>query len=129
MILFLCSPIGEIFRSRLRQFPSFITCCTIDWFSEWPEEALCSVASKFIHDIPEVDNNELIPGLVSICIDIHQSVTLKSKLFLAELSRHNYVTPTSYLEILNSFAKLCSLKKNEIRGQRDRTQTGLDKVF
>ena len=122
------SPIGEIFRSRLRQFPSFVTCCTIDWFSEWPEEALRSVASNFIQEIPEVENPKTIPGLVNVCVDIHQSVAKKSSQFLAELSRHNYVTPTSYLEILSTFAKMCKLKNSEIRGQRDRTKTGLDKV-
>lgn len=37
------SPLGEIFRQRLRQFPSLVTCCTLDWFSEWPEEALLGV--------------------------------------------------------------------------------------
>ena len=26
------SPIGAAFRNRLRQFPSLINCCTIDWF-------------------------------------------------------------------------------------------------
>lgn len=26
------SPIGEAFRNRLRQFPSLINCCTINWF-------------------------------------------------------------------------------------------------
>lgn len=26
------SPIGDAFRNRLRQFPSLINCCTIDWF-------------------------------------------------------------------------------------------------
>lgn len=26
------SPIGEAFRNRLRQFPSLVNCCTIDWF-------------------------------------------------------------------------------------------------
>ena len=36
-------PLGEIFRQRLRQFPSLVTCCTLDWFSEWPEEALLGV--------------------------------------------------------------------------------------
>ena len=105
-----------------------MTCCTIDWFSEWPEEALRSVANNYIQDIPEVDNTELIPGLVSICVDIHQSVAKMSDQFLAELSRHNYVTPTSYLELLSIFAKMCNLKKTEIKGQRDRTKTGLDKA-
>ena len=37
------SPLGEVFRARLRQFPSLVNCCTIDWFSEWPEEALLGV--------------------------------------------------------------------------------------
>jgi dynein heavy chain len=30
--LVLCfSPIGDAFRERLREFPSLINCCTIDW--------------------------------------------------------------------------------------------------
>jgi len=37
------SPLGEIFRARLRKFPSLVNNCTIDWFSEWPEEALLGV--------------------------------------------------------------------------------------
>jgi len=37
------SPLGEIFRARIRRFPSLVTCTTIDWFSEWPEEALLGV--------------------------------------------------------------------------------------
>jgi dynein heavy chain len=39
------SPLGEIFRSRLRKFPSLVNCCTIDWFQEWPEEALLGVGA------------------------------------------------------------------------------------
>ena len=37
------SPIGDAFSTRLRMFPSLISCCTIDWFTEWPEEALQGV--------------------------------------------------------------------------------------
>lgn len=36
------SPLGE-FRSRIRRFPSLVTCTTLDWFSEWPAEALLGV--------------------------------------------------------------------------------------
>ena len=42
------SPLGDIFRQRLLKFPSFVNCCTIDWFSNWPEEALISVGTGSI---------------------------------------------------------------------------------
>ena len=58
----------------------------------------------------------------------HQSVTKKSLQYLAELSRHNYVTPTSYLELLGMFKKVLGIKKNEIMAAKNRTKTGLDKV-
>jgi hypothetical protein len=29
------SPIGDAFRDRLRQFPSLVNCCTIDWWVRW----------------------------------------------------------------------------------------------
>ena len=45
-IVLAMSPVGEAFRSRCRQFPSLINCCTIDWYTEWPEAALTSVAEK-----------------------------------------------------------------------------------
>ena len=72
------SPIGEIFRSRLRQFPSLITCCTIDWFSEWPDEALQSVANNFLQDLTEVDS-DIVDGLVSVYFTyIHTNVSCQA---------------------------------------------------
>jgi dynein heavy chain, axonemal len=61
------SPMGEVFRARLRQFPALVNCCTIDWFSEWPADALQSVAMRFISDLPELEaSNDVIDGLVCI---------------------------------------------------------------
>ena len=75
-----CSPIGEIFRARLRQFPSLVTCCTIDWFSEWPEQALISVANTFISEMPEVDPEKTnFDGLV------RRTLVFLSKMFLGRL--------------------------------------------
>ena len=30
------SPIGDGFRSKIRNYPSLVNCCAIDWFSKWP---------------------------------------------------------------------------------------------
>lgn len=29
-------------------FPAFVNCTTIDWFSEWPNDALLEVAEKYL---------------------------------------------------------------------------------
>ncbi|XP_036594745.1 dynein heavy chain 1, axonemal [Trichosurus vulpecula] len=122
------SPLGEVFRARLRQFPSLVNCCTIDWFNEWPSEALESVASRFLKEIPELDNtNE--EGLIQVCVRIHQSVAKKCIEYLAELARHNYVTPKSYLELLNIFSALIGHKKQELKTAKNRMKSGLDKLL
>jgi hypothetical protein len=40
------SAVGEAFRERCRLFPGLVNCTTIDWFTEWPSEALYEVASR-----------------------------------------------------------------------------------
>jgi len=51
------SPVGESFRSRARKFPALVNCTVIDWFHPWPEDALLSVANKFLADI-EMSSSE-----------------------------------------------------------------------
>nr|XP_024648318.1 dynein heavy chain 1, axonemal isoform X3 [Macaca nemestrina] len=124
------SPIGEVFRARLRQFPSLVNCCTIDWFNEWPAEALKSVATMFLNEIPELESSqEEIQGLIQVCVYIHQSVSKKCIEYLAELTRHNYVTPKSYLELLHIFSILIGQKKLELKTAKNRMKSGLDKLL
>lgn len=124
------SPIGEVFRSRLRQFPALVNCCTIDWFNAWPEQALRSVASYFLHDLSELNHNDtLIEGLVTTCVNIQQSVLTKSAEFEARLGRINYVTPTSYLDLLGIFSKLLGGKRKALQDVRNRTAIGLEKLL
>lgn len=71
------SPIGDAFRERLRQFPSLVNCCTIDWFVAWPNDALEAVANKFLK---EVDVPEDMRGrLMVMCKGFHEDVRLLSE--------------------------------------------------
>ena len=45
------SPVGNAFRTRCRMFPSLVNCCTIDWFTEWPREALLGVSKSFFESV------------------------------------------------------------------------------
>jgi dynein heavy chain len=45
------SPVGNTLRVRSRKFPAITNCTSIDWFHEWPEEALISVSKRFLEDV------------------------------------------------------------------------------
>ncbi|PVD24358.1 hypothetical protein C0Q70_14839 [Pomacea canaliculata] len=125
-IMIAFSPIGDAFRNRLRQFPSLINCCTIDWFQPWPDDALERVANSFLEDADIEDNEKR--ETVHICKYFHQSVRELSEKYLRELGRHNYVTPTSYLELINSFKNLLQKKQDETMKAKRRYVVGLDKL-
>lgn len=121
------SPLGEAFRNRLRNFPSLVNCCTIDWFTNWPAEALRSVGFSILGH-SDLGLGEHESNAVEMFKKIHMSVEEKSKSFFDVLRRRNYVTPTSYLELLSSFGRLLKKKKTETAQKRDRLQIGLDKL-
>ncbi|TPX58491.1 hypothetical protein PhCBS80983_g03079 [Powellomyces hirtus] len=128
--LIICmSPIGDAFRTRLRMFPSLVNCCTIDWFSTWPEEALRSVAANSVAEINDLGSEQVIDGIVNLCVVMHESVRERCIHYKAELNRNNYVTPKSYLELLGLYRGLLDRKRNELLALRKRTATGLEKLL
>ena len=120
------SPIGSTFRERLRKFPSLKNCCTIDWFFSWPKDALTSVARKFLGDV-EMDAS-VKESVVASCGFIHESVRGLSERFKRELKRINYVTPTSYLELILSFKDKLKACRKKVEKQISRYSTGLEKL-
>ncbi|XP_028924872.1 dynein heavy chain 7, axonemal isoform X6 [Ornithorhynchus anatinus] len=120
------SPIGDAFRGRLRRFPALVNCCTIDWFQSWPDDALQAVATRFLEDIEMSEATR--DGCIEMCKSFHTSTVRLSELFHAELQRHNYVTPTSYLELISTFKVLLEKKRNEVMKMKRRYEIGLEKL-
>ncbi|EAR85626.2 dynein heavy chain (macronuclear) [Tetrahymena thermophila SB210] len=121
------SPIGDAFRTRVRMFPSLVNCCTIDWFQEWPQDALLSVANKFTQNIP-MDKN-----IKKSCIELlqyfHQSTINWSKTFFSKLRRKYYVTPTSYIEMIQSFNSLLEEKRKKLQADQFKYENGYEQII
>lgn len=121
------SPIGDAFRDRLRKFPALINCCTIDWFTAWPSDALIAVAERFLSTV-KFDSDQIRSSIVSICQTFHQDVINLSAEYLHELKRHNYVTPTSYLELIVAYKQNLDMKRVEVSQAKARYEVGLEKL-
>ena len=63
-----------------------------------------------------------------MCGAFHTSVRHTSDRFYAELNRHNYVTPTSYLALIWTFKSLLTGKRDEILNLKTRYEMGLGKL-
>lgn len=58
----------------------------------------------------------------------HKKVEFFSKRYLSELRRHNYVTPTSFLELLTMFKSILMDKNKENEQKIKRLSNGLEKL-
>ena len=67
-IVLCMSPVGAAFRNRCRMFPSLVNCCTIDWFVQWPRDALLSV-SRLVQPALEqeaLQSNSISPAIPAL---------------------------------------------------------------
>ncbi|XP_052028538.1 LOW QUALITY PROTEIN: dynein axonemal heavy chain 6 [Apodemus sylvaticus] len=127
-IVLCMSPVGEAFRSRCRMFPSLVNCCTIDWFVQWPKEALLSVSKSFFSAV-DTGSEELKEKLSLMCVNVHLSVSHMAERYYNELRRRYYTTPTSYLELINLYLTMLTEKRKQLVSARDRVKNGLTKLL
>lgn len=121
------SPVGDTLRIRCRQFPSLVNCCTLDWFSSWPEDALLFVSSEFLKELPET-SDEIKEGLATMCMKIHMSVEKTSDEFYEKLRRRVYTTPKSYLDLISLYLKVLEIKRAEFQKNKQRLANGIRKL-
>ena len=121
------SPVGAAFRTRCRQFPSLVNCCTIDWFSEWPREALHSVSTRFLADLP-LGDRDINAALADLCVSVHVDVAAEAQVFYEEMRRRFYTTPKSYLDMIDLYTQLYDARTLEMDQARDRLSRGLQKL-
>ncbi|XP_074478915.1 dynein axonemal heavy chain 2 [Sebastes fasciatus] len=127
-IVLCMSPVGEPFRNRILQYPALVNCTTIDWFCEWPKDALLEVAERYLDGLELGSLEGIQTKVASIFVTTHQSVEQVSQRMKSELKRHNYVTPTNYLELVSGYKKLLAEKRCELGEQVSKLRNGLFKI-
>ncbi|XP_062301425.1 dynein axonemal heavy chain 2 [Scomber scombrus] len=127
-IVLCMSPVGEPFRNRILQYPALVNCTTIDWFCEWPKDALLEVAERYLDRLELGSSEGIQTKVASIFVTTHQSVAEVSERMKLELKRHNYVTPTNYLELVSGYKKLLAEKRSELGEQVSKLRNGLFKI-
>jgi len=108
------SPVGDLFRVRARMFPGLINCTSIDWFHEWPEDALIGVAQRFLNEIESLPDEEMRNKISEHMAFVHQSIGEANKEFRLQQRRNNYTTPTSFLELIKFYKNLLNDKTSKI---------------
>ncbi|CAJ1434663.1 unnamed protein product, partial [Effrenium voratum] len=128
LAIVLCfSPIGDAWRARIRQFPSLVNCCTIDWYTEWPSDALVAVAERFLGQV-EMEE-QVRKSCVEMCSIFHSQTTELAVEFKNSLKRIYYATPTSFLELINTFKTLLAARRKQVTDLKDKYEKGLDKIL
>jgi dynein heavy chain len=122
------SPVGKLFRERASNFPSLFSQCNIDWFLPWPEEALVSVAQKFLQGFAMDADEETITELEKHMGKCHQIVADMCETYAARMRRHVYVTPKSYLSFIAIYKTVYTKEFAKIDVEERNIRNGLEKL-
>ncbi|OMJ83653.1 hypothetical protein SteCoe_15380 [Stentor coeruleus] len=123
-VILCTSPVGNVLRNRCRMFPALVNCSTLDWFENWPEQALLSVASAKLTDF----SSSICKTLSSLASSMHLSSETTSSKFAEEMRRVAYVTPKIFFDFLELFSLLVRKSNTNILGRKKKLSNGLEKL-
>ncbi|XP_045381658.1 dynein axonemal heavy chain 17 isoform X1 [Lemur catta] len=121
------SPVGSVLRVRARKFPAVVNCTAINWFHEWPEDALVSVSARFLQETEGIQP-EVKASISLFMAYVHTTVNEMSKVYLATERRYNYTTPKTFLEQIKLYQNLLAKKRAELVAKIERLENGLMKL-
>lgn len=124
------SPVGVKFRERARKFPALFNECTIDWFLEWPQSALFTVAKQQIENFPQLQTSKEIKerDLPEWMSRNHLQIIETCTEYYQKMRREVFVTPKSYLFFIKAYQKLYLEKYQDLEKQEVNFKIGLEKI-
>merc|ERR1719478_1051128 len=93
----------------------------------WPPDALQAVAHHFLKTVPDMEQ-KVMDNVIKIMVDCQMVVTDLTERFLTDQKRYFYVTPSSYLELINSFTSTLTSERERVKSAKWRYDVGLEKI-
>ncbi|KAL0596807.1 Dynein heavy chain 9, axonemal [Plecturocebus cupreus] len=121
------SPVGNKLRVRSRKFPAIVNCTAIDWFHEWPQQALESVSLCFLQNTEGIEPT-VKQSISKFMAFVHTSVNQTSQSYLSNEQCYNYTTPKSFLEFIRLYQSLLHRHRKELKRKTERLENGLLKL-
>ncbi|CAD7937234.1 unnamed protein product [Amoebophrya sp. A120] len=127
--IILCfSPMNEKFPIRAQKFPAVFSAVSINWFLPWPPEALVAVSSSFLSKFDIDATKEHKQGLYALLGSFQAQVNDVCSLYFQRMRKHVYVTPKTFLCLIEFYKKLYKVKYDEVNTQEKSVNTGLEKL-
>ena len=121
------SPIGDTFRTRARRFPALVNSTVIDWFQNWPESALESVADQKLKEA-EIEDEEVRKAIVKFMPESFKVVNKAALQVYEKERRFIYNTPKSFLELIGLYCSMLKEKKKTLEDDKYNYEKGLSKL-
>ncbi|XP_049633509.1 dynein axonemal heavy chain 14 [Suncus etruscus] len=124
------SPVDPKFRYCCKKYSSIISSCTIDWYERWNEQALLLIANSFLSEYVDFENREdLREKLAPTCVQIYTSTKEMSIKYFKRTGRNYFITPSTYLQFMETFAYILKQQKQELQTKRNNFYMGLSKII
>lgn len=145
-VVFTMNPPENGLASRAATSPALFNRCVLDWFGDWPDQALYQVGMEFTQtldlDLPSYNPPLNFPiayrqlamppvhrtAVINALVFVHQSLHEINRRLSRRQGRYNYVTPRHYLDFLHQYVKLYNEKRDELEEQQRHLHVGLDKL-
>lgn len=127
-IVLCMSPSGDKLRLRCRNFPSFISHCSIDWYFPWPSLALRDVAQKYLVSKQATITGNVATSILDHMVFAHSSALKSAQTFCESMQRTYHITPSNFLDLINMFVDQMESNRFTIDKSLRRFNAGLSRL-
>lgn len=123
------SPACSRFHEIIRDFPSIINACSLDWFHSWPDDGLYAVAQRFLTEegFEHLTEPETSAAIKMFMEFFTSTMSLTQDIFAQHHQRIN-IPPMTYVESITIFKDKLIKKKIDFSKREKKYRISLERV-